>query len=426
MLVKLLKNTAAFHYSSFSGRITISVFCLLFLINIFSPSLLYAIPQTNRDNSQKQLLDLRSRIDALQKDLADKESSKIKAAEALRDSEQSINALHNKISQLASQQKNIQDKLARLQKESTQLQDKASIKQAQLSKLIYYQHLTKHREYLQLLFRQQNLDRATRNFYYYKYIVQARSKNIDDLRNQLADLDVLTHASYIQNQSLEQIRNKQTQQKQQLELEKIRRSEILASLSKEVSHQQKKINALKQDEQNLSKLIEKLNKQLARKKNAFITRSNKDHTSILRNNKLPNAIEQKGSFAALKGKLRLPVKGELINRFGSPREDSNIKWKGLFIRSSEGNEVKAIANGEVIFSDWLRGFGNLMILDHGNHYMSLYGNNEAIYKRVGNKVKSGDTIAIVGNSGGNAESGLYFELRYQGKPFDPLSWVKIE
>ena len=124
--------------------------------------------------------------------------------------------------------------------------------------------------------------------------------------------------------------------------------------------------------------------------------------------------------------MRLPVRGELINRFGGSRENSNIKWKGLFIRSREGNEVKAIANGEVIFSDWLRGFGNLMILDHGNHYMSLYGNNEAIYKRVGNKVKSGDTIAIVGNSGGNAESGLYFELRYQGKPFDPLGWVKIE
>lgn len=122
----------------------------------------------------------------------------------------------------------------------------------------------------------------------------------------------------------------------------------------------------------------------------------------------------------------MPVKGELANRFGSPRESGSIKWQGLFIRSAGGNEVKAIAGGEVIFADRLRGFGNLMILDHGNHYMSLYGNNAAIHKRVGSKVKSGDTIATVGNSGGNAETGLYFELRYQGKPFDPLSWVKLK
>lgn len=395
----------------------------LLLVNILSSPPLHALPQANRDN-QKQLHDLRTRIDILQKDLTDKESSKIKAVDALRDSEQSINNLHNKLSQLAHQQKNIQDKLTRLQTKSAQLQNETSARQTQLGKLIYYQHLTKHKQYLQLLFKQQNPDNATRNLYYYRYIAQARSQNIDELRNQLADLDTLAHASHIQNQSLEHIRNEQLRQKQQLELEKNQRSEILASLSAEVSRQQKKINELKQDEQRLSKLIEKLNKQLARKKNPP-TKQN-SNKSALRNNKLPEAIEQKGSFAALKGKLRLPVQGELINRFGSPRENGGIKWQGLFIRSSGGNTVKAIANGEVIFSDWLRGFGNLMILDHGNHYMSLYGNNEAIYKRVGNKVRSGDTIATVGNSGGNAESGLYFELRYQGKPFDPLGWVKIE
>ncbi|ABI59178.1 MULTISPECIES: murein hydrolase activator EnvC family protein [Nitrosomonas] len=417
--------TLAPHYFPGIGKILSRTVCLLLLVNIFSSPLLYAIPQTNLDN-QKQLHDLRTRIDVLQKDLTDKKSSKIRAADALRDSERSISDLHNKLSQLTRQQKNAQDKLARLQKKSAQLRDKANAGQTQFGKLIYYQHLTKHREYLQLLFKQQDPGKATRNFYYYRYIAQARSKNIDNLRNQLADLDTLAHASRIQNQSLEQIRNEQLHQKQQLELEKNRRSEILASLSNEVSRQQKKIDELKQDEQRLSKLIEKLNKQLARKKSTPTKSNNKNNKSALRNNKLPDAIEQKGSFAALKGKLRLPVRGELTNRFGSPRENGGIKWQGLFIRSSGGNEVKAIASGEVIFSDWLRGFGNLMILDHGNHYMSLYGNNEAIYKRVGNKVKSGDTIAIVGNSGGNAESGLYFELRYQGKPFDPLGWVKIE
>ena len=103
-----------------------------------------------------------------------------------------------------------------------------------------------------------------------------------------------------------------------------------------------------------------------------------------------------------------------------------MTWKGLFIRSPSGEEVRAIAGGRVVFADWLRGFGNLMIVDHGGSYMSLYGNNEIIYKRVGDTIRGGDTIAAVGNSGGNADSGLYFELRHQGKPFDPLNWVRIK
>ena len=386
---------------------------LLFLVGLLLPfSLGYALPQTNKDN-QKQLHDLRSRIDILQKNLTDKKSSKAQAADALRDSERLISDLHNKLMQIADQQKNVQKKRNRLQHESAQLKNETNTKQTQLGKLIYYQHLTKHSEHLQLLFKQQDLDKMTRNFYYYQYIAQARSQNIDNLRDQLAKLNTLMHASLVQQQTLEQLRNEQLQQKQQLELEKKRRSEILASLSKEVSQQQKKITRLKQDELRLTKLIEKLNKQLAlaRQKKKAAKSNDKRNQPVLRNNTLPGTIEQKGTFAALKGKLRLPVRGVLANRFGSSRENGGIKWRGLFILSAEGSEVKAIAKGEVIFSDWLRGFGNLLILDHGNNYMSLYGNNEAIYKQVGNKVKSGDTIAIVGNSGGNPESGLYFELR---------------
>ncbi len=120
------------------------------------------------------------------------------------------------------------------------------------------------------------------------------------------------------------------------------------------------------------------------------------------------------------------MRGELANRFGGPRADGGVTWKGLFIRSSTGGDVKAVAGGRVVFADWLRGFGNLMIVDHGNSYMSLYGNNETNHKQVGDTVRGGDTIASVGNSGSNPESGLYFELRHQGKPFDPLNWVRIK
>ena len=131
-----------------------------------------------------------------------------------------------------------------------------------------------------------------------------------------------------------------------------------------------------------------------------------------------------GAFASLKGQLRAPVAGKIAARFGSKRGDGP-SWKGVFIRTGEGSEIHAIAGGRVVFSDWLRGFGNLIIVDHGGQYMSIYGNNQSLLKRVGDAVKGGEAIASAGNSGGNEESGLYFELRHQGRAFDPATWVKF-
>jgi len=138
---------------------------------------------------------------------------------------------------------------------------------------------------------------------------------------------------------------------------------------------------------------------------------------------LPDNRFDGSPFDQLKGRLALPVKGEVTNRFGTPRPDSTVLWKGLFLRTPAGQSVKAVAAGRVVFADWLRGFGNLLIVDHGKGYMSLYANNETLFKQVGDMLRGGDTIAAVGNSGGNKDSGLYFELRHESKPFDPINWV---
>jgi septal ring factor EnvC (AmiA/AmiB activator) len=112
-----------------------------------------------------------------------------------------------------------------------------------------------------------------------------------------------------------------------------------------------------------------------------------------------------------------------MNRYGAAREESGAQWKGLFIRSATGEIVRAVADGRVVYADWLRGFGNLLILDHGSGFMSLYGYNEGLIRQVGEAVRSGEPIAHVGATGGRADSGLYFELRREGKPFDPMAWV---
>lgn len=131
-----------------------------------------------------------------------------------------------------------------------------------------------------------------------------------------------------------------------------------------------------------------------------------------------------GAFSSLKGQLRAPVSGKVAAKFGSKRGDGP-SWKGVFIRTAEGADVHSVAGGRVVFADWLRGFGNLIIVDHGGQYMSIYGNNQSLLKRAGDIVKAGDPIASAGNSGGNEESGLYFELRHQGAAFDPAGWVKF-
>jgi len=142
--------------------------------------------------------------------------------------------------------------------------------------------------------------------------------------------------------------------------------------------------------------------------------------------KVPERGSASGPFDTLRGKLRLPVRGELTGRFGAPKGNAGINLKGVFIRAPEGRTVRAIAAGQVVFADWMRGFGNLLIIDHGEAYLSVYANNETLLKQVGDIVAAGEPIATVGATGGSAESGLYFELRHLGKPFDPLTWVNLK
>lgn len=131
------------------------------------------------------------------------------------------------------------------------------------------------------------------------------------------------------------------------------------------------------------------------------------------------------SFGQLRGQLHLPVRGELIGRFGAQRAEGGTTWKGVFVRAAGGSEVRAVAAGEVVYSDWLRGYGNLLIIDHGSDYLSVYGNNDALLKEVGAVVKGGDVVASVGAGGSSADSGLYFEIRHQGRPLDPMQWVRL-
>jgi murein hydrolase activator len=197
-------------------------------------------------------------------------------------------------------------------------------------------------------------------------------------------------------------------------------------LSRDIARQRLEIGAMQRNETRLTTLIEQLAKLVARPPVATRDKSATPRAREERGARNESAAEPTTAaraFSTLRGQLVLPVRGELAGRFGSQRYDSGMTWKGLFLASRPGAPVKAVAAGRVVFADWLRGFGNMLIIDHGEGYMSLYGYNETLLKQVGDEIGGGDAVATVGNTGGSGDSGLYFELRHQGKPFDPLSWV---
>ena len=232
-------------------------------------------------------------------------------------------------------------------------------------------------------------------------------------RINLAQLNEVVQLTQQKSGEIAALQAEENAQQKILEKDKLARQQVINQFAQQLKQQRHEIGRLQRDENRLSQLVSKLSKMLTRKKDK----------GVFNNDKLPDNRFDGKPFEQLKGKLTLPVMGEVVNKFGSARPDSTVLWRGLLLRAASGQPVKSVAAGRVVFADWLRGFGNLLIIDHGKGYMSLYGNNETLYKQVGDILRGGDTVAAVGNSGGNENSGVYFELRHRGVPLDPINWI---
>lgn len=364
-------------------------------------------------SQQEELENLRRHIAAMQSEIEKTRESKSEAADALRASERAISDSNRKLTELAAQQHEVGFRLHALQEQQQQLNQDLSHQQALLSRLLYQQYLGGKHEYLKLMLDNQDPNKVARDLQYFQYIARNRAIWLENLRGTLSELNDISLEVQSQNSTLEKLRAEQAQQKIKLQQDQFERKQVLGQFSKQLTQQRREIKHLQRDENRLVKLVEKIAEMLAQPKKK----------SLFRNDNLPDNRFDGEPFAQLQGKLVLPVKGDITNQFGTKRPDSTVIWKGLFIRTTSGQTVKAVAAGRVVFADWLRGFGNLLIVDHGNAYMSLYGNNETLYKQVGDELRGGDTIASVGNSGGNIDYGLYFELRHKSKPLDPLKWL---
>lgn len=359
---------------------------------------------------------LRERIKSLQKEVESAEGKKTDATDALKQSEQAISTANRRLRELAQQQESVGATLSQVQREGRDTQGKIGNQQALLGQLLSHYYLQGLSDPLIILLNQQDPNQLARQLHYYTYLSRARAELIENLRTNLAHSRKLAQLYQEKSAELEQVKSEQARQKVQLEKDKSARKTVLARINQQITGQRHEIGRLLRDEKRLTQLIERLSK---------LAQPKKKKSAPVYSRSQPAPEPTGGALHQLKGRLQFPVRGELAHRFGSQREDSGATWKGLFIKSAAGQDVKCIANGRVVFADWLRGFGNIVIVDHGDDYMSLYGNNETLYKQAGETVRAGDAVAATGNSGGIAETGLYFEMRYRSRPFDPMGWVKL-
>lgn len=439
-----------------------------------------AVPKTGRSKqkeaAESERAELRQQLAVLKRSIDQTESAHGEAADALATSESAISKANRALHELALEQQQTQNHLRQLTQQHTALEATVNIQQKQLAKLLRGQYASGSEDRLKLLLSGDNPNRINRDLHYFGYVSQAQATLIESLRANLQAVERNQTETLSTKADLDEITVEQQAQKTALENQKTQRAALLAQLSEKLSSQRKQAGNLTRDEHRLGQLVTQLGRlieeqkkadavarekraqeQLARERAAKqqqqrraaaatekhpteVAKAPSASTSqsanpdaidddeppsqaVARNELTPHAETTPGrAFASLRGSLHLPLAGDIVARFGSPRGDAP-NWKGLFIRAAASTPVKSVAAGRVVFADWLRGFGNLIIVDHGNQYMTIYGNNQALLKRPGDQVQSGDVIASAGNTGGNQESGLYFEMRFQGRAFDPLGWV---
>lgn len=440
--------------------------------------------KTLADAEKKRLDELRGRIEQLQRNVAKSEESRAEAADALKTSEKAISEVNRSLTELNAQQNSIGQALTETQKAIDAARADVGKQQMLLDRVIRHQYMHGSADALRLVLDGQDVAAVERELQYFGYISRSRALLIAKLKQTLTKLAELETGARVKKDELATNAIEQQKARVAIDEERMARQKLLNRIAGDISKGRNEIGRLKRDEDRLSKLVDQITKDLTRaaarraeqlkeqrRQQEKIRENEKEKdkakeldkerlakgltanirkpevrvdsmSSNLSPNKLPptssstpmvppeSVVESAAdagfagrAFESLRGKLKLPVRGELAGRFGTPREGGGVTWKGVFIKAESGQSVRAVADGRVVFADWLRGFGNLLILDHGNGYMSLYGNNESLLKSVGENTQSGENIASVGSTGGALESGVYFELRHEGKPFDPMKWI---
>ena len=348
-----------------------------------------------------QLKQLRGRIDTIQIQIDQLRGQRQQSERVLRETERRISVLGSSIRQLGRRIVRQRKDLQRIQQQIAEQSGRLNGNQDALKQQVRAAYISGQEAYLKLILSQRDPQRMGRMLVYYDYLNHARVEEIDGLQTTLQKLADLNRRKQETQNELQASLQKKERDKRTMEVSQQQRQTLLSQLALRLEDKEVELAQLKEDEQRLHTLLNDLNQALS---------------------DIPAIPKQLQAFERLKGQLNWPVSGKLEARYGTQRS-RGLRWKGVLLDASKDNQVRVVSHGRIAFSDWLRGYGLLTIVDHGNGYMSLYGQNHSLYKKAGDWVERGEIIAEAGDKGGE-QPRLYFEIRHRGKPVNPQRWCR--
>ncbi len=354
-----------------------------------------------QDVSQEKLAELQVELRARQQVLENNKASAQELEQVLKRSELEIAKVAKALAQNKQQLNSVLAEEEALVEEQEGLKEAIRQQQSLLSSQLKSAFMAGHYDYAKMLFYQEDARNFERVITYYQYLAKARQQEITRFRDNVARLEAVTEELAEKAESLLALRKTQESQRGVLLTRQDDRKQTLAKLNKTIASESGRIATLQANEKALLDAIEAA--RIAAERAAARAKVSLD------------------GLAKLKGKLLVPVEGHIRKLFGNRRQ-GQVRWKGIIIDGSEGEAVKSVASGKVLYADWLRGFGLVAIVDHGEGYMSVYGHNQALLKQAGDDILSGESIALVGRSGGQDYPNLYFEIRHKGKALNPTAW----
>lgn len=383
------------------SRLLFSRVTLLCILAIFQCNTIALAQEDDASAQREKLAELQAELRARQQVLENNKASAQELEGVLKTSELEIAKIAKALSLTQQSLKKVEQEQTALINEQQTLKSAIRQQQSLLSSQLKSAFMAGHYDYAKMLFYQEDARTFERVITYYQYVAKARQQEIESFRENVARLETVNTELEQKAQSLAVLQREQENQRAVLITRQDDRKATLKKINKTIATESQRIEALQADEKALIDAIEVA--RLAAERAAREAKISLD------------------GLAKLKGKLTAPVKGRIRNLFGNRRQ-GQVRWKGIIIDGSEGAPVNSIAPGRVLYADWLRGFGLVSIIDHGDGYMSVYGHNQALLKQAGDEVRQNEQIALVGRSGGQEYPNLYFEIRHKGKALNPTIW----
>lgn len=427
-------------FSPLSTRSFATLTLCALLVAIFSvavtPSPAFAASESTarqKTQAENQRASVEKRLSDMQKRLSEREAENEAATEALKKADQAISDANRKLRTLRTERSKVEKRLSELRADNRTVGRDLKSSEETLEQITRARFIHAQRNAWQHIIDGGNPNDLARTAAELRYLALTQARTAEALEAERSRIRSVSQEVQARRTELSRIAAEEEVNRSRLVKEKQERQSAVKRLSRDIANQQAAIEKLRKDQARLENLVAQIDARLAKERAAEevarkqeIARreaaAKKRNSSAQSNTATVTAPSSSTGFARLRGRLTRPVSGKIAATFGSNRSGT-ASWQGILFRVAEGADVAACAAGRVVFSDWLRGYGNLIIVDHGDTYMSVYANNESLLKNTGDRVKAGETIATAGASGATDEPGLYFELRYKGKPINPQPWL---